>query len=156
MVGRHGAKLIGVFGLSTNPRFRTLRNLPLEALFALARRSVPETARDAVVRVINSGQSVSSQQVHMIIDQSKERPPLRPVSLSGYLVASQKTDRESESKPRILSAADLSVSTAPQSLPNPPLRAQRAPAVAGSLGRSGSGPADNTGGLGRKWPEADV
>jgi hypothetical protein len=57
------AGYIDVYELSRNPKFRSLRNLPLEALYLLARKTVPEEARDAIVARAEEGKKITAADV---------------------------------------------------------------------------------------------
>ena len=50
---------ISVYKVSQTPRFRSLRNLPLEVLYLLGRRTVSEAAREAIAEQVEAGKKVT-------------------------------------------------------------------------------------------------
>ena len=70
---------INVYRVSQSPKFRSLRNLPLEVLYLLGRRTVSEAARDAIAEQVEAGKKVTipvvKERVRII---SHYRPVARP------------------------------------------------------------------------------
>ena len=50
---------INVYRVSQSPKFRSLRNLPLEVLYLVGRRTVSEAAREAIAEQVEAGEKVT-------------------------------------------------------------------------------------------------
>jgi hypothetical protein len=60
--GDTAANYMRLYELSQTPKFRSLRNLPLDLLYLLARKSFPEPIRDDIADRIERGEPVNARQ----------------------------------------------------------------------------------------------
>ena len=67
--GDTAERYMGTWRISQTLEFRRLRNLPLEALYLLARKSTPEEARITVSKLIETGVKVGKPEVQVILQQ---------------------------------------------------------------------------------------
>jgi hypothetical protein len=74
-------RFVRVFQLSKSTKFRSLRNLPLELLYFLARKSTPEEMREVAVTSVKAGKPVRSVR-ELTTYVTISRPPAVPAGLA--------------------------------------------------------------------------
>jgi hypothetical protein len=71
--GETATNYMNIFALSKTPEFQRLQNLPVDALYLLARRNVSPEARIAITERAKAGEKITPQHVRHIIRPHQER-----------------------------------------------------------------------------------
>jgi hypothetical protein len=80
--GETAANYMAAYQLSKSPEFLSLKNLPLELIYMLGRRNVPEEARVAVAARIEAGETVTPSYVRHTIRLTGKTAPVNEGHLS--------------------------------------------------------------------------
>ena len=94
-------RYIDIYEFSRDPKFRSLRNLPVEALYLLARKNVTPEVHTVIAQRVERGEKITPQQVRLAITS-------RPIERQqAHIYISERPESPPPRSPKLITAEDL-------------------------------------------------
>jgi Protein of unknown function (DUF3102) len=107
-------RYIGLYELSRTAKFRSLRNLPLEVLYALSRKDVSEEERNAIAESVETGARLSLAEVEQRMRADPKRATINTTPSPAdnearrtFVVARAPSPEDASEQRKTLTAEDL-------------------------------------------------